>query len=290
MSAQVLDGRELAKSLREMYLQDVAAASAVSGRPVTLQTLRVGDAEDARLYEDAIGRLMQKVGVTHQRMHLPSSSRPDEVRAAVRAFASDARITGILLLSPLPPHISYQQLVADLPPEKDAEGTRSEAGGASGVFPPTALACFELVRSAGRPVAGARAVVVGRSRIVGRPAAELLLRADATVTICHSKTADLEAHVAAADIVIAAAGRAGLVKGAWIKPGAVVVDAGENVVNGVPCGDVEFESARTRAGFITPVPGGVGPVTSLMLVRNLISLALASQRAASAGAASTAGA
>lgn len=284
MTARLLDGRELAKSLREKYRREVEAASAALGGPVTLQTLRVGDAEDARLYEDAIGRLMEKVGVAHQRKYLPASASAADVRAAVRSGAADVQITGILLLSPLPPHLAYQELVAELPTRKDAEGTRSDAGAASGVFPPTALACFELVRAAGLPIAGKRAVVVGRSRIVGRPVFELLNQADATVTLCHSKTSDLQAHIAAADIVVAAVGRAALIQGAWIKPGAVVVDAGENVMNGVPCGDVEFETAKARAGFITPVPGGVGPVTSLMLVRNLLALASAARTAPRAAA------
>lgn len=278
MTAQLLDGRELAKSLREKYRQDVEAASAALGRPVTLRTLRIGDAEDAKLYEDAIGRLMEKVGVRHERDRYASTATSAHVHEALRAGVSDPAITGILVLSPTPGHLPHADLVAALPHHKDAEGTRFEATSLR-TFPPTALACFELVRAAALPIAGKHAVVVGRSRIVGRPAFELLSQADATVTLCHSKTADLRAHIASADIVVAAVGRAGLIKGAWIKPGAVVVDAGENVVNGAPCGDVEFEAARERAGFITPVPGGVGPVTSLMLVRNLLTLASAARSA-----------
>ncbi len=277
MSALLLDGRELAKSLREKYKADVSQAAADTGRPVLLQTLRIGDAEDAKLYEDAIGRLMEKVGVTHRRGALPASASAADIHQAIRAASIDAAVTGVLLLSPMPDHLPYQDFIAGLPANKDAEGTRYEAG-SSNVFPPTALACFELVRAAGLPIAGKHAVVVGRSRIVGRPAADLLLQADATVTICHSKTTDLAAHIASADIVVAAVGRASLIRGAWIKPGAVVVDAGENVIDGKPCGDVEFEAAKARAGFITPVPGGVGPVTSLMLVRNLLTLAAASRR------------
>lgn len=276
MSAALLDGRELAKSLREKYKADVAQAAAKTGRAMLLETIRIGDAEDAKLYEDAIGRLMEKVGVQHKRTALAGNAQADEARAAVNAAAANPVVTGVLILSPIPSQLSYDELVAILPPHKDAEGTRYGAGGVAGAFPPTALACFALVRAAGKPIAGRRAVVIGRSKIVGRPAAELLLQADATVTICHSKTEDLAEHVAAADIVVAAAGRPALIRGSWIKPGAVVVDAGENVVNGAPCGDVEFEAAKARAGFITPVPGGVGPVTSLMLVQNLITLALGS--------------
>lgn len=273
MSATLLDGRELAKRLREKYKHDVATVENRTGHPIILETIRVGDAEDARLYEDAIGRLMEKVGIQHQRTTLAGSASIAEVRNAIKAASANTAITGILLLSPVPALLPYQDLLSELPVHKDAEGTRYETGRGVGVFPPTALACFELVRAAGQSIEGRQAVVVGRSRIVGRPAAELLLEANATVTICHSKTTDLAKHVAMADIVVAAVGRAGLIRGAWIKPGAVVVDAGENVVNGTPCGDVEFESAKNSAGFITPVPGGVGPVTSLMLVRNLISLA-----------------
>jgi methylenetetrahydrofolate dehydrogenase (NADP+)/methenyltetrahydrofolate cyclohydrolase len=283
MTAQILDGRELAKSLREKYRQDVATASAALGRPVTLQTLRVGDAEDARLYEDAIGRLMEKVGVRHERAHFSAVAGWVEVREALQASASNPDVTGILILSPTPKHLPHAELVAVLPHHKDAEGTRFEATSLR-TFPPTALACFELVRAASPSIEGKHAVVIGRSRIVGRPTFELLDQANATVTLCHSKTADLKSHVESADIVVAAVGRAGLIKGAWIKPGAVVVDAGENVVNGVPCGDVEFEAAKQRAGFITPVPGGVGPVTSLMLVRNLLTLASAARTAPRAAA------
>ncbi len=283
MTAQLLDGRELAKSLREKYRQDVSAASAASGKPVVLQTVRVGDAEDAKLYEDAIGRLMEKVGVRHERAHFSSTAASGQVHEALKSFVADPAVTGVLILSPTPKHLPHAELVAALPHHKDAEGTRFEATSLR-TFPPTALACFELVNAAGLPIAGKHAVVVGRSRIVGRPAFELLNQADATVTLCHSKTADLQSHIASADIVVAAVGRAGLIKGAWIKPGAIVVDAGENVVNGVPCGDVEFETAKQRAGFITPVPGGVGPITSLMLVRNLITLASAPRTASRAAA------
>jgi methylenetetrahydrofolate dehydrogenase (NADP+)/methenyltetrahydrofolate cyclohydrolase len=279
MSAILLDGRELAKQLREQYRAKVTEASAASGKPVTLETLRVGDAEDARLYEEAIGRLMEKVGIRHLKTLLPAAAAAGDVRAAIHASASNAAVTGTLVLSPMPKHLPYQALVAELPPHRDAEGTRYGSAGAAGVFPPTASACFELVRAAGLPIAGKHAVVIGRSRIVGRPAAELLLEADATVTLCHSKTQDLQSHVASADIIVAAVGRAALIRGAWIKPGAVVVDAGENVVDGHPSGDVEFAAAQSRAGFITPVPGGVGPVTSLMLVRNLIALSASAPQA-----------
>lgn len=147
--------------------------------------------------------------------------------------------------------------------------------GANAVYPPTAMAVLEMILASGVKVEGAEAVVVGRSGIVGRPAAELLLQRHATVTICHTRTQDLAYHIGRADIVVAAAGKANLIRGEWIKPGAVVADAGENVIDGKLAGDVEFEAAKERAGFITPVPAGVGPVTSLMLVRNLLSLSRA---------------
>jgi methylenetetrahydrofolate dehydrogenase (NADP+)/methenyltetrahydrofolate cyclohydrolase len=180
---------------------------------------------------------------------------------------------------PLPAHLDPRQVIESLPPEKDVDGLHPVnqgrlLAGEPGMRPCTPLGVMRLIAETGAPVKGARAVVVGRSVLVGKPVAVLLLEQHATVTVCHSRTADLGGEIARADIVVAATGQAGLVRGSWIRPGAVVIDVGMNRgPDGKLCGDVEFAAARDRAGFITPVPGGVGPMTVAMLLANTASAA-----------------
>ena len=276
MSAQILYGKEVAKSIRESLMTQVEEQKRTSSTPLKLVTLRIGNFEDAKLYAQSIAKLMERFGIELQQMELGDEVGVEDVKQEIAKISARDDVTGILLLSPIPKHLNYQELVRVIPTEKDAEGTRYSAQqGANAVYPPTAMAVLEMILASGVKVEGAEAVVVGRSGIVGRPAAELLLQRHATVTICHTRTQDLAYHIGRADIVVAAAGKANLIRGEWIKPGAVVADAGENVIDGKLAGDVEFEAAKERAGFITPVPAGVGPVTSLMLVRNLLSLSRA---------------
>jgi len=273
VAAKILYGKDIAKQIGSKLAQEVEAEVRRRGRAIKLATVRIGAFENARLYEQSIGRMTARFGVAHEKIELEPACTLEEVRSRLGTIASREDVTAILLLSPVPKGLNYGECVNAVPSRRDAEGTRYDPRAVEdGAYPPTALACLEMVLASGVRIEGAHAVVVGRSNIVGRPVAELLLKRHATLTICHSRTRDLDAQVGRADILVAATGKPHLIKGAWVKPGAVVVDAGESVVDGKPVGDVEFTAAAERAAFITPVPSGVGPVTSLMLVRNLLAL------------------
>ncbi len=272
MDTNLLLGKEMAKDIRASLAEEVQCMTKALGQPLKLATIRIGDFDDARLYANSIDKLLSRFEITHQRIELDANSSTESVINQIDALIDDKSLGGILLLSPLPKHLNYNTLVAHIPAAMDSEGTRYAGMDQAEAYPPTALALFEAIKAAKRPIEGLHAVIVGRSRIVGKPVADLLLKANATVTICHSKTNDLAQHIRMADIVVAAVGRAKIIKGEWIKPGSIIVDAGENVVGGELFGDVEFEIAKTKAGFITPVPGGIGPLTSLMLIKNLLAL------------------
>ena len=280
MTAQILNGKEIAKGIRESLREELSKEKEAFGSDLKLVTIQIGDFEDAKLYAQAIARLMERFGIKHDAQVWSEDIACQAAQQKILELSQDPATTGILLLSPIPKDLDYQELVEAIPPAKDAEGTRyTSEEGADQVFPPTAMAVLELILASGIEIKGKETVVIGRSRIVGRPAAELLLQHHATVTICHTRTQDIAAHVRRADIVVAAAGKAKLIPGEWIKPGAVVIDSGENVVEGKLLGDVDFETAKERAGFITPVPSGVGPITSLMLVKNLLSLSRQARKA-----------
>ncbi|MBF0254844.1 MAG: bifunctional 5,10-methylenetetrahydrofolate dehydrogenase/5,10-methenyltetrahydrofolate cyclohydrolase [Candidatus Omnitrophica bacterium] len=273
MSAVVLNGKDVARKIRQELQDEIATETRRRGIPPKLLLFRVGEAEDACLYEQSITRLSDRFGFVVEKSVHSGADSPGQIRFNLKEVAGRADVDGILVLSPFPSGHDYHECVRSLPVSKDAEGTRYSPGAATvEVYPPTAMAVMEMVLASNIQVEGLHAVVVGRSPIVGRPAADLLLKHNATVTVCHSRTRNLEDFVASADILVAATGKPGLIKGAWIKPGAVCVDAGETVVNGAPAGDIDFNAALERAGFLTPVPSGVGPVTPLMLVRNLLTL------------------
>ena len=239
---------------------------------MTLATVQVGEAEDAELYAKAIGRLTGKLGVSHLMKRFAGAISPAEFRREMGVLNADSRLTGIMLLEPLPAHLNSGEISCAVDFFKDVEGRRAFLNFGSGVMPPTACAAMALIEETGCRIEGREAVVIGRSAMVGKPAAMLLLERHATVTICHSRTQDLAAHVKRAAIVVVSVGRPHLVKGEWIRPGAVVIDVGENVVDGKLIGDVEFEAAKGRAAFISPVPGGVGPLTNVMLMKNLVAI------------------
>jgi methylenetetrahydrofolate dehydrogenase (NADP+)/methenyltetrahydrofolate cyclohydrolase len=229
----------------------------------------VGDDPASALYVGNKQKASAEVGIQGFDHRLPQDTPHDEVEGILRDLAVDPRVSGILLQLPTPPQVDGAGLAAQIPPGKDVDGlTPLSAGllaqGRRGLRPCTPSGIMELLRRHDVPIQGAEAVVVGRSDLVGRPVSALLLAANATVTVCHSKTRDLGEVCRRADILVAAVGRPGLVKGEWIKPGATVIDVGS------PKGDVEFEAAADRAGLITPVPGGVGPMTIAMLLRNTL--------------------
>jgi methylenetetrahydrofolate dehydrogenase (NADP+)/methenyltetrahydrofolate cyclohydrolase len=221
-----------------------------------------------------------ELGIKSLSYHLEAGRQTEaEAERLIGRLNSDPDVDGLLVQLPLPAGMDEPRLLSLISPEKDADGFHSLNAGNLFLGRPAVPACtpagiMELIASSGQPVRGKHAVVIGRSNIVGKPVAVMLLNADATVTVCHSKTPDLKSHTLTADILVAAAGRAGLVTGGMIKPGAIVVDVGMNrTPGGKLCGDVDFDSAVNVAGFITPVPGGVGPMTITMLLRNTVAAA-----------------
>jgi methylenetetrahydrofolate dehydrogenase (NADP+) / methenyltetrahydrofolate cyclohydrolase len=240
-----------------------------------------GDDPASAVYVRNKGRAAERAGVRFTLHRPPAESSTDELVALVRSLEADDSIDGILVQLPLPPHIDAAAVTACISPEKDADGFhpynlgRLAEGLPAAVAPGTPLGCMELLRRSEMPIRGSRAVVVGRSAIVGRPLALMLINADATVTICHSRTRDLAGVCREADILVAAIGRPGMVDASFVKPGAFVIDVGTTPRDGVVLGDVDRESVEPVAGWLTPVPGGVGPMTVAMLLRNTTSLATA---------------
>ncbi|MEO7912319.1 MAG: bifunctional 5,10-methylenetetrahydrofolate dehydrogenase/5,10-methenyltetrahydrofolate cyclohydrolase [Roseiflexaceae bacterium] len=279
MTATILDGRALAKTLREELRADVHAFIADAGFAPALAVVQVtGDAASDR-YVRSIQKACGDIGIAFVHRLLPADTTQSTLDASVRELSADGAISGILLQLPLPSGLASAGAIAQLDPRKDVDGVHPISAGrlAQGLpclVPNTPAGGMELLRRNGIALAGKRALVVGRSNIVGKPMALLLLQQNATVTIAHSRTPDLAGTVRAAEIVVAAVGRAGLITGAMLSPGAVVVDFGINVLeDGSMVGDVDFASAAEVAGAITPVPGGTGPVTNVMLLQNVLQAA-----------------
>jgi methylenetetrahydrofolate dehydrogenase (NADP+)/methenyltetrahydrofolate cyclohydrolase len=279
MTALLLDGRALAKTLREELRADIQVFIKDSGAAPSLAVVQVaGDAASDR-YVRSIQKACGDLGIAFIHRLLPADTSQSSLEATVRELSADRAISGILLQLPLPVRLASAGAIAQLDPRKDVDGVHPMSAGrlAQGLpslLPNTPAGGMELLRRNGIALAGKRAVVVGRSNIVGKPMALLLLQEHATVTIAHSRTPDLAGVIGEADIVVAAVGRAGLITGGMLCPGAVVVDFGINVLeDGTMVGDVDFASAAEVAGAITPVPGGTGPVTNVMLLRNVLQAA-----------------
>ena len=272
---RLLEGGPIAEEIRRAVAEDVAAFTTKRGRPPGLRVVIVGRDAPSAVYLERILRGCAKVGIDAGFVELEGEATEASVAAAVRALNDDPAVDGVIVQMPLPPTIRLRTVIEAIDPAKDIDGIHPlNAGllrlGYDGFLPATAHAAIEILRRSGIEIAGKDAVVVGRSAVVGMPAAFMLVKEDATVTVCHSRTSDLAGHVGRADIVIVAAGRPGLITGAMLKPGAVVVDVGINVVDGHIVGDVDFASAVEVASAITPVPGGVGPLTNAILLTHLI--------------------
>lgn len=284
METRILDGKALADRIRGGLRDEISA----EGLTPCLATVLVGEDPASAVYVRMKTRDALEIGIRVKDRHLSAEISQAELERELDALNADPDVDGILLQLPLPRHLDEEVLLARIAPEKDVDGFHPANLGRlvrnqPGLRACTPLGCMDLIAESGRSPRGLEAVVVGRSNIVGKPVALLLLAADATVTIAHSRTPDLAAVVGRADIVVAAAGRAGPVRGAWIKPGAVVIDVGTNRIDdGRLVGDVEFEAALGRAAAITPVPGGVGPMTRIHLMRNTV-LAHRARRAARGG-------
>ena len=278
MAAKRIDGKAAGQALRDRVAALVSEFVAQTGRAPGLATVLVGDDPASAVYVRSKMRATAEAGMVSFAHDLPESTTQDELVALIDVLNADPAVDGILVQLPLPPQIDERVIIARISPDKDVDGFNPvNAGrlaiGLHGFVPCTPLGCLRLLQQELGDLSGLEAVVIGRSNIVGKPMALLLLRESCTVTVAHSKTRDLPGVVRRADIVVAAVGRPEMVKGDWLKPGATVIDVG---INRLPAeegksrliGDVDFASASEVAGAITPVPGGVGPMTIAMLIRN----------------------
>jgi methylenetetrahydrofolate dehydrogenase (NADP+)/methenyltetrahydrofolate cyclohydrolase len=276
--AQLIDGKAIAARVRAEVKAEVEKFQAERGFVPGLAVVRVGEDPASKVYVTGKKKAAAEVGFNSWEHHLEASITQDELLAVVGRLNDDPAVHGILVQLPLPKHIDAERIISAVKPEKDVDGFHPmNAGklslGKPGLRPCTPWGVMRMLEEVGVNPEGKRAVVVGRSNIVGKPMALMLLQANATVTVCHRKS-DLPLEVGMADILVGAVGVPGLLKGEWIKPGAVVIDVGMNrMPDGKLKGDVEFEAAKERASFITPVPGGVGPMTIAMLMRNTLEAA-----------------
>ncbi len=289
--AGVIDGAAIAAQVRAEVRDEVAAWVEGGGRRPGLATVLVGDDPASAVYVGGKQRACKEVGIEGFDHRLAASTPQAEIEGLLDRLGEDDRVSGILLQLPAPKGIDGAALTRRIRPEKDVDGlTTTNSGllakGLPGLRPCTPAGCMELLRRHDVALRGAEAVVVGRSELVGRPIAELLLSADATVTICHSRTRDLAEVCRRADVLVAAVGRPRMVQGDWVKEGATVIDVGINRLDdGSLAGDVDYAPAAERAALITPVPGGVGPMTIAMLLRNTLEAAKAAAGATAAVAA-----
>jgi methylenetetrahydrofolate dehydrogenase (NADP+)/methenyltetrahydrofolate cyclohydrolase len=277
---RLLKGGPIAASIREKVAADVAAFKEEFGYTPGLTVLVVGADAPSLVYLNKILDGCRLVGIKDRLVELPADATEADVSAAVERICEDRQVAGLIVQQPLPKAIGLRAVIDVLDPLRDIDGIHpTNAGllslGYNGFLPATAHASIEILKESGIQISGRRAVVVGRSNVIGKPAALLLVRENATVTICHSKTENLPDVIREADIVVVAIGKANFVTGDMLKPGAVVVDVGINVVDGKLVGDVEFDSAVRRASAITPVPGGVGPLTNAILLTHLVQAARA---------------
>ncbi len=284
MTAQLIDGKAIGQKVREEVAAEVARRTAAGKVKPTLATVLVGDRPDSVAYVTSKGKACQELGMGSVSHHVPGDISQEDLEKLIAQLNASKEVNGILVQLPLPAHLNEERILSLINIEKDVDGFspinigRLAQKGREPLFVPcTPYGCIYLLEQVGVKIEGANAVVLGRSNIVGMPAALLLISRNATVTVCHSRTRDLPAVVRQADILIAAIGKVEMVRGDWIKPGAAVIDVG---INSVPdaskksghrlVGDVNFNEAKEVAGWITPVPGGVGPMTIAMLMRSTL--------------------
>lgn len=287
MTAQIIDGKLIADQIRREVAEEVAQRTAAGKPKPGLATVLVGENPASQSYVKSKQKACAELGMESFGFHLPADASQEQVEKLVQELNNDPRVNGILVQLPLPSHLDEEAVLRSISLEKDVDGFhpinmgRLAQKGRDPLFVPcTPLGCMVMLEKLGVKLEGANAVVLGRSNIVGMPAALLLIRRNATVTVCHSRTKDLPGVVRSADVLIAAVGRAKMVKGDWVKPGAVVIDVGINRIDDPShpkgsrlVGDVDFDEVKEVAGAITPVPGGVGPMTIAMLMKNTLEAA-----------------
>ena len=288
MTAQIIDGKAIAAQIRDEIRADVARMQQIHGKVPGLAAVLVGDRKDSQTYVRMKKKACAEVGIASFGYDLPADIDQEALRRLVEELNANPDVHGILVQLPLPAHIDEETILGAISIEKDVDGFHPLNIGRLSMkrreplfVPCTPKGCIELIERSGFTIEGKRAVVLGRSNIVGLPAAMLLLHKNATVTICHSRTRELPAIVREAEILIAAVGRAQMVRGDWVRPGAVVIDVGVNAVDDPTdprgyrlVGDVAFDEVKEVAAAITPVPGGVGPMTIAMLLRNTTDAAM----------------
>ena len=278
MQAKLIDGKALAAQVKAEAAADTAALKAKGVTPC-LAVILVGEDPASQVYVRGKAKDCGECGIDSRVLRLPESTTQEELLTLVHQLAEEKAVNGILVQLPLPAHIDEKAVIDAIPPEKDVDGFSPVNVGRMQIgepcyLPCTPAGCVRMIESTGTSIDGKHAVVIGRSNIVGKPAAILLLAKNATVTICHYHTANLKELCASADILVAAVGKAGFVTGDMVKPGAVVIDVGINRgADGKLHGDVDFAAAAEKASFITPVPGGVGPMTRAMLMKNTVQAA-----------------
>lgn len=278
MKAKIIDGKALAAAVKQEAAQQVAQLKEKGITPC-LAVVLVGEDPASQVYVRGKINDCAQCGIESRSIRLPEDVTQAELLVQVKQLAEDASVHGILVQLPLPTQIDEKTVIDAIPPEKDVDGFSPVNVGRMQIgepcyLPCTPAGCIRMIESTGMEIAGKHAVVIGRSNIVGKPAAMLLLAKNATVTICHSRTQNLKELCASADILVAAVGRAGFVTGEMVKPGAVVIDVGINRgADGKLYGDVDFDAAAEKAAWITPVPGGVGPMTRAMLMLNTVEAA-----------------
>lgn len=276
--ATLLEGRPLAEKIGSAITAEVAALKARHGSSPKLAALQIGENAASAIYIRNQKKAAEALGIEYQLRSLPAGVSQAEAEKAIKGLNADASVTAVILQLPVPSRIDARKLIDAIAPEKDAEGMHPQnigkiLTGKYSIGPCTAMAVMELLASTGVKLYGKEAVIVGHSEIVGKPISLMLLNNFATTTVCHiatSQRGSLEGHVRRAEILISAAGKAALIKADWVMDGAIVIDVGINKVGDRIVGDVEFEGASRKASYITPVPGGVGPITTMMLMRNTV--------------------
>ena len=278
MSANLLDGKIISAELRQDIAARVAALKEQTGAVPGLAVILVGSDPASEIYVRNKGTACEQAGMLSRTIRMDENTPQEALEAEIDALNADPAIHGILVQLPLPKHLDEASALARILPEKDVDGFHVHNAGRLLNGPPGTVACtprgaMEMIRRTGVDLTGKEAVVIGRSNIVGKPMALLLLGANCTVTLCHSRTADLAAHTRRADVLVAAVGKARFITADMVKPGAIVIDVGINRVDGKVVGDVDFDAVKEVAGWITPVPGGVGRMTITMLLDNTLEAA-----------------
>ena len=279
MTAQILDGRAMRARIKEELQDDVARFSRAYSTVPGLVIVRVGNDSASGVYSKAILRAADEIGLRARMDQLASRTTPDELRSALVQLNSDGTVQGIIVQMPLPAHLSQKMVIDTINAQKDIDGISPRSAGnlflgLPSFLPATAAAVIEMLERASVPLDGKRTIVISRSNVVGKPLAMMLLQKNATVTVCHSRTANLPYYTRQADVLVAAAGRAGMITADMVQPGAIVIDVGINATpEGGIVGDIDFEAVKEVAGALTPTPGGVGPLTNILLLKQCMQAA-----------------